>query len=67
MTESRSSGPENGPSIGQPISLEDLERAHIEGVLGRENWHQGRTADVLGISPKTLYRKIRAYNLERPA
>ena len=67
MTESRSSGPENGPSIGQPISLEDLERAHIEGVLGRENWYQGRTADVLGISPKTLYRKIRAYNLERPA
>jgi two-component system response regulator AtoC len=52
--------------LGQGISLEELERAHIEAVLRRENWHQGRTADTLGISPKTLYRKIRTYGLERP-
>jgi DNA-binding NtrC family response regulator len=53
--------------VGQSLSLEDLERAHIEAVLRRENWHQGRTADTLGISAKTLYRKIRTYGLERPA
>ncbi|UCC74113.1 MAG: sigma-54-dependent Fis family transcriptional regulator [Gemmatimonadota bacterium] len=53
-------------TVGQDISLEDLERAHIEAVLKRENWHQGRTADTLGISAKTLYRKIRTYGLERP-
>jgi DNA-binding NtrC family response regulator len=52
--------------VGQSVSLEDVERAHIEAVLQREDWHQGRTADTLGISPKTLYRKIRAYGLERP-
>ncbi len=67
MTQSRPAAAVNGPSVGQPISLEDLERAHIEGVLRRENWHQGRTAEVLGISPKTLYRKIRSYRLERPS
>ena len=56
-----------GPTlVGQPISLEELERAHIEAVLSRENWHQGNAAETLGISPKTLYRKIRSYGLERP-
>jgi two-component system response regulator AtoC len=66
LTQDRLSGSANGPSVGQSISLEELERAHIQGVLRRENWHQGRTAEVLGISPKTLYRKIRTYGLERP-
>jgi DNA-binding NtrC family response regulator len=55
-----------GPLVGQSISLEELERAHIHAILERENWHQGRTADTLGISAKTLYRKIRTYGLERP-
>jgi DNA-binding NtrC family response regulator len=58
-------GGEMGPRIGQSVSLEDLERAHIEAVLDKESWHQGRAADTLGISPKTLYRKIRAFELER--
>ncbi len=66
LVHGRPASENNGPSIGQSVSLEELERAHIEGVLRRENWHQGRTAEVLGISPKTLYRKIRAYGLERP-
>ncbi|HJU64831.1 MAG TPA: sigma-54 dependent transcriptional regulator, partial [Gemmatimonadaceae bacterium] len=47
-------------------SLEDLERRHIDTVLRRVSWHQGRAADILGISPKTLYRKIREYGLQRP-
>jgi DNA-binding NtrC family response regulator len=55
-----------GALVGQDVSLENLERAHIEAVLKRENWHQGRAADTLGISAKTLYRKIRTYGLERP-
>jgi DNA-binding NtrC family response regulator len=52
--------------VGQAVSLEDLERAHIQAVLERESWHQGKTAETLGISAKTLYRKIRTYGLERP-
>jgi DNA-binding NtrC family response regulator len=55
----------SGSLVGQPISLEEIERAHIQAILQRENWHQGRTADTLGISAKTLYRKIRTYGLER--
>ena len=56
----------NVPTVGESITLEQIERAHIHSVLQRENWHQGRTADTLGISAKTLYRKIRIYGLERP-
>ncbi|UCF20207.1 MAG: sigma-54-dependent Fis family transcriptional regulator [Gemmatimonadota bacterium] len=55
----------NSSLIGESVSLEHLERAHIEAVLSKENWHQGRAADTLGISAKTLYRKIRLYGLER--
>ncbi|MGI8496964.1 MAG: sigma-54-dependent transcriptional regulator [Gemmatimonadaceae bacterium] len=47
-------------------SLESVERSHIERVLHNVSWHQGRAAEVLGISPKTLYRKIREYGFHRP-
>jgi len=47
-------------------SLDEVERRHIDVVLRQVNWHQGRAADVLGISPKTLYRKIREYGISRP-
>jgi DNA-binding NtrC family response regulator len=46
--------------------LVEVERRHIAAVLGAADWHQGRAAEILGISPKTLYRKIREYGLHRP-
>ena len=51
---------------GQAITLAELERRHIEAVLSHTNWHQGRAAVALGISSKTLYRKIREYGFRRP-
>jgi DNA-binding NtrC family response regulator len=48
------------------ISLAELERRHIESVLHETSWHQGRAASALGISSKTLYRKIREYGFRRP-
>jgi two-component system response regulator AtoC len=48
------------------VSLADLERRHIETVLHQTSWHQGKAAAVLGISTKTLYRKIREYGFRRP-
>jgi DNA-binding NtrC family response regulator len=48
------------------ISLEELERRHIADVLERTQWHQGRASELLGISPKTLYRKIREFGFRRP-
>jgi len=55
------------PTVSSPaISLAELERRHIESVLLDTNWHQGRAASALGISSKTLYRKIREYGFVRP-
>jgi transcriptional regulator with PAS, ATPase and Fis domain len=64
----RGSNGANGSSNGgaEDVSLAELERRHIESVLSRTNWHQGRAASVLGISSKTLYRKIREYGFHRP-
>lgn len=47
-------------------ALSDLERLHIEAMLVRCNWHQGQAAVMLGISTKTLYRKMREYGFRRP-
>jgi DNA-binding NtrC family response regulator len=52
---------------GTAVSLADLERRHIETVLNQTHWHQGKAATLLGISSKTLYRKIREYGFKRPA
>jgi DNA-binding NtrC family response regulator len=56
----------NGSEAESQLTLADLERRHIEAILARSNWHQGRAASQLGISSKTLYRKIREYGFVRP-
>jgi len=45
-------------------ALEIIERAYIEHVLRAENGNKTRAAEVLGIDPSTLYRKIKRYGLE---
>jgi DNA-binding NtrC family response regulator len=53
-------------AVGSATTLADLERQHIEAILTQTNWHQGKAAKLLGISSKTLYRKIREYGFHRP-
>ncbi len=48
------------------VPLEHVEREHIRRVLEAVGWHQGRAASILGISSKTLYRKIREFGFVRP-
>jgi two-component system response regulator AtoC len=63
--ERRSASPEREPSEGQgALSLEDLERVHIEKVLQLNGYSRTRTAEALGISKKTLYLKIKRYGLK---
>jgi len=52
------------PSV-LPTSLRDVERQQILAALEQTGWHRGKTAEILGISPSTLYRRLRDYNLER--
>ena len=47
-----------------PTSLRDVERQQILSALEQTGWHRGKTAEILGISPSTLYRRLRDYNLE---
>ena len=45
-------------------TLEAIERAYIMWVLGAESGNKSRAADVLGIDPSTLYRKLSKYGVE---
>ncbi len=65
--------PEEAASVSTPAapaawsaaaSLESVERQRILEVLENCHWRRGRAADILGISVRTLYRKIRAYGLD---
>ena len=46
------------------MSLEDIEKIHIEKVLKAHQWNRVETARVLGITPKTLYLKIKKYGIK---
>ena len=45
------------------MPLSEIEKWYILRVLQRTNWHQSKAAQILGIDRKTLYRKIKEYNL----
>jgi len=47
-----------------PVTLEELEREHILRVLNESDGNRERTAAILGISSRTLYRKLREYENE---
>ena len=44
-----------------PKTLEELEREHILRVLNQSDGNRERAAAILGISSRTLYRKLREY------
>jgi two-component system response regulator HydG len=45
------------------MPLSEVEKRYIVKILQRTNWHQSKAAQILGIDRKTLYRKIKEYNL----
>jgi DNA-binding NtrC family response regulator len=51
------------PAVVGTASLAALEKEQILATLDKVNWHRGRAAGLLGITPKTLYRKLRSYNI----
>ena len=48
-------------------TLETIERAYITWVLQTEGGNKSRAAEVLGIDPSTLYRKLSRYEGDAPA
>ncbi len=48
-------------SLDTALTLEELERQHILRVLDEAKHNRERAAGILGISARTLYRKLREY------
>jgi two-component system response regulator HydG len=47
----------------QLIGLDEIERQHITSILKETGFHKSRASEILGISRKTLDRKIAEYDL----
>ena len=45
--------------------LDDAERSALLAALQTQRWHMTRTAEQLGVSRNTLYRKLRKHGIER--
>ena len=50
---------------GEDMSLQSVERLHIGRVLAQFGGNRVRAAEALGITRTTLYKRLRAYGLER--
>ena len=61
--EGRAFGPGRDLSRAEGGSLEAMERRLVEQALADNHGHRRRTARQLGISERTLYRKLREYGL----
>jgi DNA-binding NtrC family response regulator len=48
------------------LSLEEIEKRHIEFSLQKNNFNRLKTSEMLGITPKTLYLKIKKYRITVP-
>jgi DNA-binding NtrC family response regulator len=54
--------PDISPVTGR-MSLQDMERFHIINVLKYCGGHKGNAAKILDINPKTLYQKMKTYDI----
>jgi transcriptional regulator with PAS, ATPase and Fis domain len=55
---------QNAPVAARPVTLDDMEREMILRVLTDTSGQQQRAADILGISLRTLGRKLKQYQGE---
>jgi DNA-binding NtrC family response regulator len=55
---------QEGPVIYRPgMTMADVERAAIEAALKETRGNRRKAAEVLGIGERTLYRKLKEYQL----
>jgi len=55
----------SGIQMGEAVSMREIEKIHIAGVLKSVGWNKSTASQILGISLKTLYTKIQQYNLSK--
>jgi DNA-binding NtrC family response regulator len=61
--EEKDGGPAAPAAVTAMAPLSDIERQHIIAVLKYVKGHKGKAAKILDINAKTLYRKIKDYNI----
>ena len=49
------------------MTLEDIEKEHVERILKATKWHRGRACEILGVSRPKLRRMIKHFGLVPPA
>jgi len=47
------------------VTLEELERRYLLQTLEETGWKKKQAAEILGINPSTLYRKLQRYGVEQ--
>ncbi|MCP4693224.1 MAG: sigma-54-dependent Fis family transcriptional regulator, partial [Desulfobacterales bacterium] len=47
------------------VTLKDVEKNHIAGILEENGWNMARCAKILGIDRSTLYSKVKKYELQK--
>ena len=55
-----------GTGAGEPwrLTLEEVERRHIERVLRQERRNVARAAETLGVPKSSLYQKLKRYGID---
>ena len=61
---SRENGTNSFQNATTPTALHEVEKQQILRALEQTGWHRGKTAELLGISSSTLYRRLREYDLD---
>jgi len=51
-------------AVPEMVSLEEVERLHIERVLKSVDGNKSKAASILGVDRRTLYRKVERYGIE---
>ena len=59
------SAPRDGLRVGSAVSLNEVERGHIEGVLSSVRWDQRKAARILGLTPERLSAKMKTLKLKK--
>jgi Nif-specific regulatory protein len=49
----------------QAVTLEEIEKRHIDATLNHTEWNKSQAASILGIERSTLDRKIKAFELKK--
>ncbi|MGB5678279.1 MAG: sigma 54-interacting transcriptional regulator [Gammaproteobacteria bacterium] len=54
---------QSSPMTDTPASLQDIEAGHIRQLLARFNGNRKQVAEMLGVSERTIYRKLKKLGL----